>query len=201
MAPRSSNTRERIVKAARALVRKGGPAALTFDAVANRLGVTKQAVIYWFPNKEALGVAVVLPGVESEAQMGIAAVSGTSDPNEARAAFVNEIARFHLADLERFRLMYLAPQMGARLGKARGNGAINTSIHPVTRQMYDALAAALDVPGKDPQATRREAVALHFAILGVVMMQGLTEAIDDPLRHDADSLIEALSALVAEPLS
>lgn len=195
MAGKSTDTRDRILKMARELVRKGGPAALTFDAVASRLGVTKQAVIYWFPNKEALGVAVVLPAIEREAQVGIAALEGVSDPHSARDAFINAIARFHLDDLERFRLMYLAPQMGGRLGTARATGAINRSIHPVTGRMYDRLSEALSQPGQDPQAVRAEAVALHFSVLGVVMMHGLADAISDPLRHAPDSLIAALSAM------
>ena len=197
MPGKSTDTRERILRVARGLVRKGGPAALTFDAVASRLGISKQAVIYWFPNKEALGVAVVLPAIEREAQAGIAALEGVSDPDSAREAFIKAIARFHLDDLERFRLMYLAPQMGGRLGTARDTGAINRSIHPVTRRMYDRLSEALSHPGQDPQEVRPEAVVLHFSILGVIMMHGLADSIGDPLRHDADSLIAALSATVS----
>lgn len=198
MPGKSTDTRDRILVVARALVRKGGPAALTFDAVASRLGVSKQAVIYWFPNKEALGVAVVLPAIELEAQAGIAALEGMRDPHSARDAFIDAIARFHLADLERFRLMYLAPQMGGRLGTARANGAINRSIHPVTSRMYDRLSEALSQPDQDPQVVRAEAVTLHFSILGVIMMHGLADSIGDPLRHDACSLIAALSAMVSK---
>ncbi len=42
-------TKDRIIVAAEGLLRDGGIGALSFDAIARVLGVSKQAVLYWFP--------------------------------------------------------------------------------------------------------------------------------------------------------
>lgn len=47
-------TREAIVEEARRLVAEQGTAALTFQALASTLGVSKQAIIYWYPSKREL---------------------------------------------------------------------------------------------------------------------------------------------------
>jgi AcrR family transcriptional regulator len=47
-------TRERLLRAAAAVVRRGGPQALTLDAVAAQAGVSKGGLLYHFPSKHAL---------------------------------------------------------------------------------------------------------------------------------------------------
>ncbi|MCC5976354.1 MAG: TetR/AcrR family transcriptional regulator [Rubellimicrobium sp.] len=192
-APRSSDTRDRILETAAALVSGGGLEAVTFDAVAARLGVTKQAVIYWFPSKVALLSALALPGLRGEARVAIEAAAGASCPAETARAVVRAVIGFHLADLARFRLMYLSPQIGATAAARRTAAELVTQVHPVTGEMYAAIAAAL---GDGPTA-RETAVALHMAALGPVLMAALTEAIDDPLRHAPDQLADRLAALLA----
>ena len=192
-APRSSDTRDRILDTAAALVSGGGLEAVTFDAVAARLGVTKQAVIYWFPSKVALLSALALPGLRGEARVAIEAAAGASCPAEAARAVVRAVIGFHLADVARFRLMYLSPQIGATAGAKRTAAELVAQVHPVTGEMYAAIAAALaDAPG-----ARETAVALHMAALGHVLMVALTEAIGDPLRHAPETLADRLADILA----
>lgn len=190
---RRSDTRARILEVAAALMAVGGLEAVTFDAVAARLGVTKQAVIYWFPTKVALLSELALPGLRGEAQSAIKAAAGAPGPAQAVRAVVRAVIDFHLADLSRFRLMYLSPQIGAT-ASAKGTAAeLVTQVHPVTSEMYAAIATAL---GDGPTA-RETAVALHMAALGHVLMIALTEAIGDPLRHAPEVLADRLAALLA----
>lgn len=188
-----SDTRDRILGVAEALMAVGGLEAVTFDAVAARLGVTKQAVIYWFPSKVALLSELALPGLRGESQVTIEAAAGASCAAQAARAVVRAVIGFHLADLARFRLMYLSPQIGATAG-ARGTAAeLVVQVHPVTGEMYAAIAAALG----DRSKSRETAVALHMAALGHVLMVALTEAIGDPLRHAHDLLGDRLAELLA----
>ncbi|MGI9395479.1 MAG: TetR/AcrR family transcriptional regulator, partial [Boseongicola sp.] len=70
MARKNAKTAGRILDEARAIVRESGPDKLTFDAVAERVGITKQAVTYWFPNKARLVEALVRPALKAEAAAG-----------------------------------------------------------------------------------------------------------------------------------
>lgn len=186
------DTRQRILAAAAALMRSGGPAAVTFDAVAARIGLTKQAVIYWFPSKSELLAEIALPGLRDEAAAVIAGVGAATSAKSAAAAVVRAVIGFHLADLARFRLLYLAPQIAGRRGRKAFDFV--DRVHPVTGEMYGAIEAALGGGGD----ARADAVALHMAGLGHVLMVALTEAIDDPLAHPPERLAERLSRLVSE---
>jgi AcrR family transcriptional regulator len=186
----SRDTRQRILHAAAALVAEGGPGALTFDAVAARLGRTKQAVIYWFPTKSELMAGVALPHFEAEAETVVAALRGAGSPAEAARRVVAALSDFYLADLDRFRLMYAAAQTGRRAGPRLAE-AVTQRIHPVTGRMYDAIEVAL---GDGPEA-RETAVALHMAALGAGLLTSTTEAMGDPLAHDPARLAARLADL------
>jgi len=183
-----SDTRARILAAADALARTEGPGGVTFDAVAARVGLTKQAVIYWFPNKAQLLGAVALACLRAEADAAAAAAEAAANPAEARRAVILALIGFHLSDLPRFRLMYAAPQLGPRPEWARD---ILDQVHEVTGRMYAEIARALG----DDAAARPQAVALHMAALGHVLLVGLTEAVGDPLRHPPALLAEMLAGL------
>jgi TetR/AcrR family transcriptional regulator len=58
--PTRPRTAERILDAALAQFGSRGYEATSLDALAADLGVTKQAILYWFPTKEALLDAVVV---------------------------------------------------------------------------------------------------------------------------------------------
>ena len=100
---------------------------------------------------------------------------------------------FHLADLPRFRLLYLSPQVGVTTVACKAAAELVRQIHPVTAEMYAAVAAALgDGPG-----ARETAVALHMAALGHILMVALTDAIGDPLRHEPKILAARLAEVLA----
>ena len=195
-APRPSETQDRILETAAGLMAAGGLEAVTFDAVAASLGVTKQAVIYWFPSKVALLSALALPGLRGEARAAIEAAAGASCAAQAARAVVRAVIGFHLADLARFRLMYLSPQIGTTAGARRTAAELVAQVHPVTTEMYAAIAAALG----DGPAARETAVALHMAALGHVLLVALTEAIGDPLRHSPNLLADRLADIAAAGL-
>lgn len=188
MPPRDAATKERILQAARRLLREGGPQRLTFDAVAAEIGMTKQAVLYWFPGKAQLVAALVLPALEAEAEAVARAVEGAERPAEAA---IRALAAFHLADLDRFRMMYLVPQLGASRGLSLKKSDLEERIHATTAPLYDALSAALAAGAPTPR-DRQRAVALHSAVLGLIMLIALGEKLDDPLKHGPGALIDAL---------
>lgn len=192
-------TADRILAAAREIVRAEGPDHLTFDAVAARVGVSKQAVLYWFPNKARLIEALVRPALEAESTAGKNAISQRATPDEAIRAYIGALAVFHTSDLDRFRLMYVTPQIGQRSGR---RGTMLTTlgrIHPATTEMYDALATNLLQGGRYGRLVdaRRAAAAMHTALLGLILRMAMADALNAPLRLREDALVDALVDVMA----
>jgi AcrR family transcriptional regulator len=187
-------TAARILAAAREIVRSTGPDSLTFDAVAARVGVSKQAVLYWFPNKARLIEALVRPALEAESAAGIGAVDPKATPADAIRAYLGALAAFHTSDLDRFRLMYVTPQIGQRPGR---NGQMLTTLgrtHPDTAKMYDVLAQHLVAGGRYAQIrdASRAAAAIHTALLGLILRMAMADALNAPIRLREDGLVDAL---------
>lgn len=181
-----AETRSDILRIGQEIIAEKGIAALSFDMVARRLGRSKQAVLYWFPTRQALLAGLFMPWLAAEADAAERALAATEGEAAAIGSFVRAVAGFHLADLDRFRAMYLAPQVADR---RPDDDAFARELPEVTNRLYSALAGRLSGP---PDAARRTAVAIHAAVLGVVMMVALTEAVGDPLKHGAGVLTEAL---------
>lgn len=199
MTVKRKDTADRILVAARSIVRAEGPDQLTFDAVATAVGISKQAVLYWFPNKARLIEALVRPALESESAAGRSAIATQSTAGDAIRAYISALALFHSSDLERFRLMYVTPQIGQRPGR---NGTMLTTlgrIHPSTTEMYDGLAEKLVAGGRYDRIVdaRRAAAAIHTALLGLILRMAMADALNSPMRAREDALIDALVNVMA----
>ena len=193
------DTAARILAAARDIVRSNGPDQLTFDAVAARVGVSKQAVLYWYPNKARLIEALVRPALEAESAAGRMAITDCATAAEAIRAYIGALAVFHTSDLDRFRLMYVTPQIGQRPGR---NGTMLTTlgrIHPATTEMYDLLANKLVEQERYDRLVdaRRAAAAMHTALLGLILRMAMADALNAPLRLRDDALVDALVDVMA----
>jgi len=173
------------------LLASGGLGAVSFDAIARELGISKQAVLYWFPSKGDLLAAMFVDWLGAEAHVAEASLESADTANEAVEVFVRAITRFHMGDLDRFRMMYLAPQTLKTDVQEAKNAKALERIHATTSRMYGALAARLD---GTLEQSRQSAFTIHSAALGLVMMLGLSEGIGDPLKHSKDDLVNALIA-------
>lgn len=186
-----SKTSTKILLIAREILANEGLGALSFDAIAKRLGRSKQAVLYWYPTKQALLSAMFVPWLQAESETAAVAVSKANTRTDAIGSFVRAIAGFHFNDLDRFRLMYLVPQTTSPRSGDRGSLSVGEDVYAVTDRLYGTLADHLD---GERNAARKEAVAIHSGVLGIVLMVALTDALKDPLKHTEDELVEALIA-------
>ncbi|KEO53098.1 TetR/AcrR family transcriptional regulator [Thioclava pacifica] len=183
-----TKTSEQILKIARQILATQGLGAVSFDAIARELGRSKQAVLYWFPTKQALLGAMFLPWLEAEAEVADAALAVANDAPEAIGTFVRAVADFHFQDIDRFRMMYLVPQTLKASGQGGGKVFVE-QVHPVTDRLYGALASRLE---GEAELRRRDAVAIHASVLGLVALFGLTESLNDPLKHGKSEMVEAI---------
>jgi AcrR family transcriptional regulator len=181
----------RILTIARAILASDGLDGVSFDAIARRLGRSKQAVLYWYPTKRDLLLALFVPWLDAEAAAAEAAVSTIASRPEAIDRFVRTIISFHTENLDRFRMMYLAPQTTGTKPGERDPAVTGHEIYSITDRLYGALAPHLGGSGK---TARQQAVAIHSAALGMVMMLALAESLRDPLKHSENELVDALVA-------
>lgn len=198
MAGRGRITREAILEHARRIIAGHGTPALTFQALAGALGVSKQAIIYWYPSKWELLRDVAVHGLRAEAAATTAAIGSARSAPEAIERFVRALIGFHLADLGRFRMLYLATQFDRRAAETGHVEQALEPIHATTSEMYGALEARIAadpgfVAGESP---RRLAVAAHMAGIGFLTMTALADTVNDPLAHRSEDMVDALVALL-----
>lgn len=192
----ASRTSAQILTIARDILASEGLGAISFDAIARRLGKSKQAVLYWFPTKQDLLAEMFLPCLESEVEVAVTSLENSNCRDDAIRDFVRGVTKFHLADLNRFRLMYLLPQTIKSGSEAQQDIGLVERVHPITDRLYGTLAGHLE---GDDASTRREAFAIHAAVLGLVLMCGLADKLQDPLKHSEDELVAALISRLSGP--
>lgn len=194
MAPRSRISREAILDTAARLISETGAASMTFQTLGDRLGVSKQAIIYWFPSKADLARELVIPALELEADAVIVALRRVKSARRAIELFLRALIAFHLNDLGRFRLIYVVAQFDTEIWKVADLPHVTDPIHAATSRMYSSLEGVLRQASDfaDPAAARITAAAVHTSAVGLLSMISLAEAIHDPLAHSSTGLVAAL---------
>jgi len=194
LAGRSRVTREAILKTAARIISETGEGSLTFQTLGETLGVTKQAIIYWFPSKSDLTRELILPALQLEADAVVSALTRIKTSRKAIEVFLRTLIAFHLADLGRFRLIYVSAQFDTQVWQVAELPNVADAIHVITNRMYGALESVL-VQSNDLAAkgsARTIAVATHMAGIGALSMLSLADAVHDPMAHATDTLIEAM---------
>jgi AcrR family transcriptional regulator len=159
--PRRADTRERLLDAASAVVRRDGPQALTLEAVATEAGVSKGGLLYHFRSKRELLDAMLLGWLEEFGhEIDAATGEGSFAHGWVRASDMTGWAAAERAT--EFGLLAAMVAEPAALGKVRGR--------------YDEWQARLVEEADDPvQATvaRLAADGLWLAdLLGLAPPQG-----------------------------
>ncbi len=199
--PGGAETRSKILDATRYWVTKRGLATLTLEAIAQEVGLTKQAVIYHFANKEGLLRELYLEAITRECAALERALERAGDVAETVEAFWAEFLRYHLRDLSSFRLVYLLAQTTAINVTLISQEDREKRLYPATRAMYDAFEARLATsPGLSGESPRRLAVALHLSAIGFACMAGLLESAGDPLKHRYEDLARDFCSVIVRGL-
>jgi AcrR family transcriptional regulator len=194
---RSRISREAILQAAARLISETGAASMTFQTLGDRLGVSKQAVIYWFPSKADLARELIVPALELEADAVVNALKRVKTARRAIEIFLRTLIAFHLSDLGRFRLIYAVAQFDTQIWEVADLPRVADSVHSATDRMYAALAEILGrAPDfADPARARITAAAVHTSAVGLLSMISLADAVHDPLAHSSKGLVDALVKL------
>lgn len=204
-ASRRDRSREEILDAAREVVLEKGVAGTTLAAVARAAGMSKTALYYYFPSKDALLFALVFRILRNQAQGVHDAVEQTKTAPDALGALIETLAREYAARLDDFRLAFLYNQMTTS-GRASVTPEQLESIRPLNDLLLAGTARRID-RAEDTRAgvpPRLLAFLAQTAVVGLLTYKGNVEAIDDPLLYSDDEMIAALIrifATAAEPVS
>jgi AcrR family transcriptional regulator len=172
-------TRQSILQGAEAVLLRAGLDALTLEAIAAELGLTKQGLYYHYASKEAL----------------LAATEAAAGAADALEALVRSYVGRYAGWLPLFRLatqgVQLSP-LAARLGREQLQ-----AIRPLNDRMYGPTERKLREAQRAGQADamldpRRLAFVAHTSAMGLLTMQLMVSAVDDPLRHGEHALVDEL---------
>jgi AcrR family transcriptional regulator len=188
--------RQEILEAARSILGEGGVDAVTLGSVAGELGLTKQALYYYFPSKEVLVRNLMVMLLNDEVDTLIAAVEAEPSDAHVLSAMIHAFYGHYIVRLNEFRTVYCQPQMYTNPAEVLDEAVLREEINPRTRHLFDVLEARLSKESKSNarrKRARRLAYSAWLAALGLVTMLGVAEAAKDPLIYSDQDLIEVLA--------
>ncbi|HWU91546.1 MAG TPA: helix-turn-helix domain-containing protein [Kofleriaceae bacterium] len=199
---RRALSREEILEAARRVLLREGIARTTLTAVANEAHLTKAALYYYFPSKDALLFELVFRIYEREARCLHDAVEATKTGHDAlRAIIATTIERF-TERLDDFRLAFLHSQVAAP-GALQLGPENFARIRPLNELSYATATRRVEaeLQGRSGVNPRRLVFLAQMAAIGVLTFKGMVESLGDaPLLHSDAELIEDLSRIFAAAL-
>ncbi len=192
---RRAGVAQEILEAARQQLMEPGTDGLRLDAVARKLGLTKAALYYYYPSKEALVFAVVLDELTALAASCHAATEAAVDGPAAIEVLIRSIVAHWATRLNAFRIVTGVPQ--GRDGVHVLTPAHLALIHPLNDRMFGPTERKLKADiqrGRIPPHSnpRRLAFAAQAAALGLLTMKAMVESVNDPLGHGDEPLTREL---------
>jgi AcrR family transcriptional regulator len=198
---RRDRSREEILEAARRVLVRNGVAAATLDAVAKEVGVSKTALYYYFPSKDALFFELVFGALESQAKAVHDAVEKANDGGGALRSIIRESVNAFAPRLDDFRLAFLHGQVADK-GAVHFNPQQFARIRPLNDLLYGGTARRLEEdrksrPGRAQVEPRLMAFLAYLAAIGLLTLKGMVESLDDPLLYSDEQLIEGFARIFA----
>jgi len=196
---RRERSREEIVDAARRVLARSGIAATTLEAVAKEVGLTKAALYYYYPSKDALLFEIMYSALAAQAHAVHDAVQEAKSGGEALRAIVRETVHTFASRLDDFRLTFLQAQVaGASVVPMRAEQL--AQIHPLNDVAYAGAAKKLSDDWKHGRGRARVeprlmAFLANIAAIGLLTLKGTVETAGDPLRYTDEELIEGLARI------
>lgn len=194
---RRDQSREEILAATRKVLLEKGIAGTTLEVVAKELGLTKAALYYYYPSKDALFFELIFASHSRHANAVHDAVERTDAGGAALRAVIRQTVDVYAKQLEDFRLAYLHGQV-AGPGAVKLDASQFARLRPLNDLIYAGTAKRLtdDRKGRSSRAQvepRMMAFLSQVAAIGLLTFKGMVESFGDPLRYTDDELVEGLA--------
>ena len=162
--PRSTSRRtsDRILDAALAQFGRRGYEATSLDALAAELGLTKQAILYWFPSKEALLDAVVVRSADDLRVTLEGALAGTPPGLGRVETVMATVFRFAVRRPALLGLVREANRLGPEVA-ARMEAGVSTLV----QRAIDFLADEMEAGTIRPADPRLLLLFMYATVVGV----------------------------------
>jgi len=196
---RRERSREEIVEAARRVLLRNGIAATTLEAVAKEVGLTKAALYYYYPSKDALLFEIMFGAVEAQSRAIHDAVEQVEHGSDALRAIIRETVHTYAARLDDFRLAFLHAQIVSP-GTVRIEAQQLARLRPLNELAYAGAAKLLAEDWKHERGRARinprlMAFLANIAAIGLLTFKGLVESVGDPLIYSDEELTEGLARI------
>ncbi len=198
---RRERSRDEIVDATKRVLLRHGVAGTTLAVVAREVGLTKAALYYYYPSKDALLFEVVYQAIarlSTSIHDGVARAHGGG---EALQVIIRETIQTFATRLDDFRLAFMH-------GQVAGPGAVGVSaeqlarIRPLNDLAFAGATRLLTADWKQRRGRagvepRLMAFLANVAALGVLTLKGSVESVGDPLLYSDEQLIDGLARIFA----
>jgi AcrR family transcriptional regulator len=193
-----AQARQEVLETALELLQSGGVEALTLAAVAGEMGLTKQALYHYFSSKEDLVRSLVTMLLDAEIEALIGAVEKVESGAESLGTLIRAFHEHYIGRLDAFRSIYCQSQLYSSPGPTLDADTVKEEINPRTRHLFDVLEER--IAGSSASKDRRERMrSLAFsAWLGLMTMLGVADALNDPLVHSDEDLLDTLAGVFDE---
>jgi AcrR family transcriptional regulator len=189
---RARDTVEVIFEATARILQRGGRAALNTNAVAERAGISVGTLYQYFPNKEAIMVAMARRQLENDRLAVIDAISGALDDPETKPA---RIAINMLIDLHRTNSKIRRIITQAHLAHGFGD----EHVKPL-QEITQMLAARADriLPRRTEPISPVTLFVLTRAVIGVIRAAAHEESPFLGTTEFEDELVRLVEGFLAE---
>ena len=196
-----AQARQEVLETAVALLQSGGVEALTLAAVAGEMGLTKQALYHYFSSKEDLVRSLVTMLLDAEIEALIGAVEKVESGAESLGTLIRAFHEHYIGRLDAFRSIYCQSQLYSSPGPTLDADTVKEEINPRTRHLFDVLEER--IAGSSASKDRRErmrslAFSAWLSALGLMTMLGVADALNDPLVHSDEDLLDTLAGVFDE---
>lgn len=193
-----ARARREILQAAQDILREEGVDAVTLASVANALGMTKQALYHYFPSKEALMRSLVTTLLDEELETLAAEIEAADSGEESLGTLIRTFYAHYIHRLDAFRTVYCRSQLYSGPSLGLDDETIHDEINPRTQRMFDILEERLargSTSKEKRERMRRLAFSAWVSALGLVTMLSIAEAVEDPLAHSDEDLLDVLATV------
>ena len=193
-AARQAEKRERILTAARHVLRESGAAGLTVTAVARAAHLSPPAIYYWFDDMQAL-TETLAEEMFSDAMRGmVVAVARAENGLDALEAMMRAMTQHYAAHPDAFQILY-----GNAANTGVGDAFLQRVVYPRTWRLNSALEALLlgDKASGDlhPVIVPRTLVDVAWCTtLGILTQHTTTARLDTAPRNTVEALLDAAVA-------
>lgn len=197
-ARRRDQSRDEILAAARALILRGGIPAATLEAVAREIGVSKAALYYYYPSKDALLFELIFDALQAHVRAVRDGVKRADTGAAALAAIVRETVEGFSPRLDDFRLAFLQGQVAQR-GAVHFDKEQFDRIRPLNKLLLGDAVEKLAANGPTTACVEPRLLAFlaYLSALGLLTMKGMVENLEDPLAYSDEQLIEGFARVFA----